>query len=194
LPRPIFRSNLTINPCLNSNRSDMLSMPRRVRVFNRPATRFCTGLPVQVVTARISAIVHATEDPEKVICALSQACSQDMFQPKADRRGLKGHYGNEISIVTMSLRGRPAALFFSHLWKTLPSRDRETLLNDLNNRLDDEGRLHLRLDKEQCFLGALRLKDPDPVKIEVSFRRASDPRLRFAEDVRQFLDSPGGSC
>ena len=60
-------------------------------------------------------------------------------------------------------------MFFSHLWKTLPSRDRETLLNDLNNRLDDEGRLHLRLDKEQCFLGALRLKDPDPVKIDAGF-------------------------
>ncbi len=169
-------------------------MPGCVRVFNEPATDSCTGVLVEVVSARISAIVHATEDPGKVIYAMRQACSQELFQSKLDRRGLKGHYGNEISIVTMSLRGRPAALLFSHLWETFPSRDRETLLSDFDTRLDKEGRLHLRLDKEQCFRGALRLRDRDAIKVEVSFRKTSDPRLRVAEDIRQFLDSPGRSC
>ncbi len=145
---------------------------------------------MQVVSARISAIVHATENPEKVIYAMRQACPQELFQSKPDRRGLKGHYGNEISTVTLSLRGRPAGLFFSHLSRILPSGDRETLLNDLDTRLDEEGRLHLRLGKEQCFRGALRLKDQDPIKILVSFRKSSDPGLRLAEDIRQFLDIP----
>ena len=81
-------------------------------------------------------------------------------------------------------------MFFSHLSRILPSGDRETLLNDLDTRLDEEGRLHLRLDKEQCFRGALRLKDQDPIKILVSFRKSSDPGLRLAEDIRQFLDIP----
>ncbi len=81
-------------------------------------------------------------------------------------------------------------MFFSHLSRILPSGDRETLLNDLDTRLDEEGRLHLRLGKEQCFRGALRLKDQDPIKILVSFRKSSDPGLRLAEDIRQFLDIP----
>ena len=79
-------------------------------------------------------------------------------------------------------------MFFSHLSRILPSGDRETLLNDLDTRVDEEGRLHLRLDKEECFRGALRLKDQDPIKILVSFRKSSDPGLRLAEDIRQFLD------
>lgn len=145
---------------------------------------------MQVVSARISAIVHATEDSEKVIYAMRQACSRELFQSEPDRRALKGHYGNEISTVTLSMRGHPARLFFNHLWRMLPSGDRETLLNDLDTRLDEEGRLHLRLGKEQCFRGALRLKDQDPIKILVSFRKSSDPGLRLAEDIRQFLDIP----
>jgi RNA binding exosome subunit len=142
---------------------------------------------VEVVSARISAIVHATEDPEKVINALSQTCSIQPFQSKLDRRELKGHYGNEISTLRLSLRSPSAGLFFINLWRMLPSLDRETLLNDLDTRLDADGRLHLRLDKEQCFRGVLRLKDQDPIKVEVSFRKALEHGLRLAEEVRQFL-------
>src|SRR5207249_10832474 len=84
-----------------------------------------------------------------------------------------GHYGNEIRMVELSVRGAPALSFLVHPWKSLPSFDRASILGALSNHLDQSGGLHLRLDKGEAFRGILRMKDQDPVKIQLSFRRRS---------------------
>jgi RNA-binding protein len=142
-------------------------------------------LNVQVASARVSAIVHATEDLGKVIFALNQVCSQEVFQPRIEKKVLKGHFGNEIITVTLSLSSRSAESLLTNLWSNLPSKDRDTVLGELNSRLDEEDRLHLRLDKQQCFRGTLRLNDQDAIKVHVCFRKMSDSM----EQVRRFLES-----
>jgi RNA binding exosome subunit len=139
---------------------------------------------VQVSTARVSAIVHATEDPGNVILALSQLGGQELFQPRIEKKVLKGHFGNEITTVTLSLQGRLAVSFLTNIWSSLSSEDRDTILDELDGRLDEEGRLHLRLDKQRCFRGTLRLNDKDAIKVQVCFRQLSD-----STEVRRFLES-----
>jgi len=47
----------------------------------------------------------------------------------------------------------------------------------------------LRLDKGEAFRGILRMKDQDPVKIQLSFRRRIKSNLEPEEEIKQFLDS-----
>src|SRR6266511_1659584 len=140
---------------------------------------------VQVVSARVSVIVHATEDSEKVVSALNKAHGQEVSQPVIEKRVLKGHFGNEIATLTVNLRGRLVELSLSNLWRNLSSLDRMRLLEELDNRFDEENRLHVRLDKQECFRGTLRLKDQDPIKAQFSFQGLSDPK----REVRQLLES-----
>jgi RNA binding exosome subunit len=140
---------------------------------------------VQVTSAQISAIVHATEDPEKVTLALNRVCSQERFQPRIANKMLKGHFGNEITTITMNLRNRLAESFIASLWNKLPVEDRKTMIDELKTRLDEEDKLHLRLDKQGCFHGIYRLKDQDAIKVQVAFREMSDSM----KQVREFLES-----
>ncbi len=145
---------------------------------------------MQVVSVRVSTIVHATEDAEKVIQALKQVFSQELSGQAVEKRVLKGHFGNEITTLTMNLRGRLAESLLSNLWGRLSSLEHERLLGELNNRVDEEGRLYVRLDKQECFRGGLRLRDQDPIKVQFSFRGVSDPIV----EVRRLLESYQNSC
>jgi RNA binding exosome subunit len=140
---------------------------------------------MQIASAQVSAIVHATEDLGKVVLALNRICSKDLFQPTIEKKVLKGHFGNEITTLTLSMRGRSAESFFVRLWSTLPRIDRETVADELGNRFDKDDRLHLRLDKQECFRGIVRIKDQDAIKVQISIRDVLDP----TKDIRIFLES-----
>src|SRR4029077_1490822 len=140
---------------------------------------------MQIISAQVSAIVHATEDIGKVVLALNRICSQDRFQPSIEKKVLKGHFGNEITTLTLSMRGRPAESFLADLWNRLSRIDRETVVAELGNRFDKDDRLHLRLDKQECFRDIVRIKDQDAIKVQISIRDVLDPTT----DIRGFLES-----
>ena len=144
---------------------------------------------MEVVSARISAIVHATEDVDRVLQALSRILPEGSLPSKADTQRVHGHYGNEIRMVDLSIRGAPARSFFEHLWKSLPSFDRASILDALEKHLDPSGSLHLRLDKEEVLRGIIRMKDQDPIKIHISFRTKFKSDLQPKEEIQLLLDS-----
>ena len=148
------------------------------------------GVPeLEVISAKISSIVHATEDVDRVLQSLSRVFPEGALPSKAETRRFHGHYGNEIRTVELSIRGAPARSFLDHLWKSLPSFDRASILGALGSRLDASGGLHLRLDKEQVFRGIIRMKDQDPIKIQLSFRRRIKSNLEPEEEIKQLLES-----
>src|SRR5438445_6786663 len=119
---------------------------------------------LEVFSAKISAIVHATEDVNRVLQALSRVFLEGALPSKAETRRFHGHYGNEIRMVELSIRGAPARSFLVHLWKSLPSFDRASILGALSNHLDQSGGLHLRFDKGEAFRGILRMYGQYPIK------------------------------
>ena len=146
---------------------------------------------LEVVSARISAIVHATEDVDRVLQALSQVFPDGSLPYEAKTRRFYGHHRNEIRMLDFSIRGAAAGLFLEYLWRGLPSVDRGSILEALDKHLDSSGGLHLRLDKEEVFRGILRLKDQDPIKIQLSFQTMKRSDLGLNEEVKQFLESLG---
>jgi RNA binding exosome subunit len=117
--------------------------------------------------------------------ALNFACSREYFHPTVEKRKVKGHFGNEITTIALSVRGRSANSLLFTVLRNLSSSDRQKLREGLGSRIDEEQRLHLRLDKQECFRGFLRLKEQDPIKAQFSLQRVSVSR----DQVQEFLES-----
>ena len=92
-------------------------------------------------------------------------------------------------MVNLIVRGGPARSFLEHLWKSLPSFDRASVLDALDKHLDSSGGLHLRFDKQEVFRGILRMKDQDPIKIHLSFQSRIKSDLELSEGIKQLLES-----
>lgn len=69
------------------------------------------------------------------------------------------------------------------------SFDRASILDALDKHLDPNGVLHLRLDKEEAFRGVFRIKDQDPIKIQLSFRKEIKSDLDPSQRIKQLLES-----
>lgn len=136
----------------------------------------------RVNSAKLSAIAHATEDSEKVVRALG-GIFPETLPSKSERHALKGHFGNRIVTINRILRGRAAESLLESFWGKLSLHERETVIAELETRLDEEGRLHLRMDKQSSLRGVLRLKEDDPIKVEIAFQARSD----LINQIREFL-------
>ena len=148
---------------------------------------------MRVATIRISTIAHATEDVEKVLDALELLASQEFFRSKVMKTRLKGHYGNEITTITLKLKERFAIVFFHRLWTRLPRDNIASLIQNVESHLDENGRFHLRLDKQLAALGTLQLTERDPIKIEVTFSGAPELGSKPRETIRKMIEFEGPS-
>jgi RNA binding exosome subunit len=54
------------------------------------------------------------------------------------------------------------------------------LASDVKRRIDDKGTLYLRLDKQEAFLGQMKLGNIDPIKITIKVFRS---RKRLEETI-----------
>jgi RNA binding exosome subunit len=138
---------------------------------------------------KVSAIVHATEDVDRVLLALRRVFPDSSFPAKVETRRFVGHYGNEIRMVDVSIRGVTSRSLLEHLWKSLASFDRASILDHLDQHLDSGGGLHLRLDKEEVLRGFFRMKDQDPIKIQLSFGRRIKSDVELNDEVKRLLES-----
>lgn len=138
----------------------------------------------RVTSAKLSVLAHATEDSEKVVQALG-GIFPETLPYKSERHALKGHFGNGIVTISRIIHGRAAESLLESFWGKLLPHERETLIAELETRLDEEGRLHLRMDKQSSLRGVLRLKEDDPIKVEIGFQARSD----LINQVREFLQN-----
>ncbi len=133
--------------------------------------------------------VHATEDEGRVRAAL------DFVTGGADPEATpaEGHHGNPIVILGSRLeQGGPIDAF----WRRMAEAEQvEPILDQSDQRLDEDLYLHLRLDKQEAFRGRLRVADHDDAiivraKVEAypARREKALPALR---DYLQGVMGPG---
>mgnify|MGYP001474918182 CR=1 FL=1 len=99
------------------------------------------------------AFVASTEDDGKVREALS------LFVPpeSISEISVAGHFGNEILVLTSTLRKREGLKFFDRLREALPEGEMKRLRREADLRVDDDCKLHFRLDKQAAYQGEVRL-------------------------------------
>ncbi len=117
-------------------------------------------LPVRWI--RVRAYCHATEEEDRVVHALDSVCPAG-----EDRREvLEGQHGNTIVHLVRHL---PEAKAIRRAWQAW---DRSGILSairpEVDSRIDDDGVLHFRVDKQRAFEGILELaKDEDAIDVQV---------------------------
>ncbi len=132
---------------------------------------------------KVSAVVHSTEDREKVGEAISTLFpfEFEIFVSKA-----KGHYGNPIEYLEVELtKSGEIKKFWKHLMENLADRDQ--LVESIEERIDGQNVLHIRVDKQKAYLGEIKLSDGgDSIAVKVklvTYPAKRDAIVEFARDI-----------
>ncbi len=115
----------------------------------------------------ISAICHATEDPEKVIeCLRSFLPPELATKAHPTVRTLEGHYGNPIKIISIEFTKREARTVASFILKDVTVADSE-LVRSPEDFLEGS-KIYLRFSKFEALSGRRRLdRGSDTIKVVV---------------------------
>ncbi len=142
----------------------------------------------RAVSAKISTITHATEDPKKVAQAMRNLSLGETSSGFTMNRA-KGHHGNEITTSIFLIRNaKHAEIFLKNIWRGLSRLDRTEVYSSLASRIDGTGTMFLRIDKQAALKGRIHLENTDPVKIEISFRTEPSKRNEFVNNIRETLE------
>jgi len=146
-------------------------------------------VPVKFVReVEVSAFSHATEDEDKVEKAMKNLLPEENRDLWLTRKTLKGYHGDPITIVTGKIRTNKGATgVLRRVVQELSSLDQQRLLDELEERLDEGGNLYIRLDKQNAYLGKVRLLETDPVKMK--FRLRIPHGKDRAEYVREIVNA-----
>ncbi len=139
-------------------------------------------VPSQLVARAIS---HSTEDPEKVLKALKNVVGEVEIK----RTTAKGYFGNEILVFSAVIRRRKEILkVLDRIMEE--DENRKYVLSFLSEKIDDNLRLHIRVDKQEAYFGRIRvIEGEDVISLVFSFRVY--PRKR--ENLERWLKERYGS-
>jgi RNA binding exosome subunit len=118
------------------------------------------SLPIRWIEVRTYA--HATEDEARVEAALAFACPEGT----SVRDAMEGHFRNPLVRLSRRIEDRESIRLVWERWTAagLPGRMRD----DLEARVDGDGILHFRIDKQSAFEGDLELaKDADAIDVRL---------------------------
>src|SRR2546428_3641173 len=127
---------------------------RRGRPWSGPMSK----LRIRRIEART--YCHGTEAEEGVATALLFAV------PEGETSGepLEGHFGNSLVRLTRRVEKRPGIRAVWERWSAagVPT----AIAHDVEARMDQDGVLHFRLDKQAAYQQRLELaKDSDPIDV-----------------------------
>ena len=133
----------------------------------------------------VRALVHATEDLGKVLKSLMNLVGEDVFgEVEFSREKLEGHYGNPITLVKAKVYSKSQARkILQNIFSRLNAADKSRLLDEVESRVDEDGNFHFRLDKQEAYLGRIRLGNIDSVHFQV---RLAIPRKQREKIVNVF--------
>lgn len=114
---------------------------------------------------------HSTEEEEKVLKALNFVTGG----AESTKSSAEGFHHNPIIVLTATLKNAQTIRAFWGRFKE--SRELEPLLDDLGTRIDEDGNLHLRLDKQEAFGGRLKVVRHDDI-ISMKGKVAAYPARR----------------
>ncbi len=103
----------------------------------------------------------------------------------------QGHYGNEIGIITVTLKGRNAFKTLKYIICSMERVDRNILVATVSNRAGHRpSHLYFRVSKQEAYLGKVELMDGDDViKVSVTVNG-----VRSVDQLKQFLEVLTGEC
>ncbi len=142
-----------------------------------------------VARVQLETYIHATEDVDKVVQALKNV------MPLAYRkklvpvyRRLRGRFGNPITVASLDIKEPELTEgFIREVAERLSQEDKEELLRNLQSHIGEGGSFYLRFDKQEAYLGRLRLEPSEAICAHVRFNLKP-------YDVREVVDRVKAFC
>ncbi len=126
---------------------------------------------IDVLGVEVSTLAHATEDEDKVERAVRNLLPEGLGEGRLKRQRLSGYHKDPLTLVTIKIKKRKGATqALRHTIALLSPLDRERLLGELEDRVDEAGNLYIRLDKQKALRGRGALVEVDSIRMKFSIR------------------------
>jgi RNA binding exosome subunit len=124
---------------------------------------------VRVKSVNLSVMCYATEDLTKVAKGLGIFLDILHYSTKLTTLKAEGHYGDEISILSINLKNQEAEACAKRIFSHLDQEAIRTILNSAELRFDGS-KLFLRFSKFDAYFGRIVLASGgDAIKVVVGF-------------------------
>jgi RNA binding exosome subunit len=141
---------------------------------------------------RITTFIQATEDEDKVLDAIATFIPEDIDDDDVyfDVNETKGYFGNPIKVVNTEIkRSRAVRAFLKNLKELLTDEDKRYILEHLDEKVDEEGTLYLRFNKQKAYLGEVELDEgADVVQVRIKVKAFPMKKETVAKDVKEWLE------
>ena len=133
---------------------------------------------IQIGYIDVRVFAHATEDVDRVLCAVRNILSLELVDVVAFKRtNLMGHYGNPIILFETRIKEENTAkMVFERLSLGLSMLDKELLSSEIGQHLD-KGNLYVRLDKQSAYLNEFKLSSADSIHLRIHFKKHSQEEV-----------------
>lgn len=146
-------------------------------------------MPLKVLRLEMSVLVHATEDTKKVKRAIKEVLPSHLREtPNLRVEELEGHYGNPIKLIKFTLeKSEWATTIMESFINRFSDQTLRQIASNLDQYLDKEGNLFLRLDKQAALSGVLQLRQDDAIRIKIKLLRGNTDYPQFRDNVKGIL-------
>ncbi len=145
------------------------------------------ALSISFLDARV--LTHSTENVEKVLVAFTQVIPSavlDEVEPVQQR--LEGHYKNPITLIKIRLYNKKQIkTTVQNIFSRLEEAQRKTLQSELDKQVDEDGSLYLRFNKQEAFMGRIRLGHADPIRVQMKLSLPRKQREKILDTYREMI-------
>ncbi|HDZ36020.1 MAG TPA: RNA-binding protein [Thermococcus sp.] len=141
---------------------------------------------------RLTTFIQATEDEDKVLEAIGTFIPEEIDDEDVifDIDETTGFFGNPIKVVNVEIkRSREVRQFIDYFKELLSEDDRRYIIENLDEKVDEEGTLYVRFNKQKAYLGEPEIDEgPDVVQVRIKVKAFPMKKEAVVKAVREWLE------
>ncbi len=141
---------------------------------------------------RLTTFIHATEDEDKVLEAIGTFIPEGINEEDVllDVLETTGYFGNPIKVVNVKIkRSKAVRLFVDYFKDLLSEEDRHYILDNLDEKIDEDGTLYVRFNKQKAYLGEAEIDEgEDVVQVKIKIKAFPMRKEAVVKAVKEWLE------
>ncbi|WP_297480142.1 RNA-binding protein [Thermococcus sp.] len=147
---------------------------------------------LQAHHVRLTTFIHATEDEDKVLEAIAIFIPEEIDEDDVlfDVEETTGFFGNPIKVVNVEIkRSKAVRTFLKNFKELLSEEDKKYILGNLDEKVDDEGTLYIRFNKQKAYLGEAKVDEgADVVQVRIKVKAFPMRKESVVKAVKEWLE------